>query len=96
MIREEYGLTSWRKWSALVADAVRRFTARHGAPDLIALSPAMHRRMSVATCAGGRYAPLRGLGTAGGVVLVVVEDDAADGAFALVRADRAPTERRAA
>lgn len=97
MIREEYALTSWRGWAELVVDAYKRFTARHGPADLVALSPAMHRRMSIAACSTSkRYAPLRGLATADGVLHVVIEADAPDDAFALIRVQRAPKGRRAA
>jgi hypothetical protein len=97
VIREEYVLTSWRRWAPLVADAVRRFAARHGPPDLLILSPVMHRRMSVAASRdAGRYAPLRGVGTVDGVLPVVVEDDAEDGVFALVKVESEPSDLRAA
>lgn len=90
MIREEYALTSWRGWHALIAAAIRGFRAHNGAaPDLLVVNKAMHRRLSVAACAKEkRYAPIRGLGIAGGVVAVVVEPDMRDDAFALIGAER--------
>lgn len=90
MIREEYALTTWRGWHALVAAAIRGFRAHHGAaPDLLVVNAAMHRRLSVAACAKApRYAPIRGLGIADAVVAVVVEPDMRDNAFALIGAER--------
>jgi hypothetical protein len=97
LIREEYALTSWRGWHVLIAAAIRGFRAHNGtAPDLLVVNKAMHRRLSVAACAKEkRYAPIRGLGIAGGVVAVVVEDDMSDNAFALIGAERDSAPRAA-
>lgn len=93
MIREEYPLTSWIGWSATVARAIASFVDEHGMPDLLILSKAMHRRMSIAACSGGKFAPLRAVGTVDGPVHVVVEPDAGEGHFALVKAQAATSSK---